>query len=283
LTTMYTSYNVDLTTSSSLDPTVESITSTKDSSTDSNTPQEPQLCSLMTSPPVVPAPGTLVTATAQACVLLTSTWELRTVSHATTPASTDALTVTHVPTTLATLTVPHVAAQDPTNVPHATVTQPSLMVAAHVMQATSETPTTVNSPPVKSTDVTSVLRTTTNTHVSCVKTTSSTSKTTTKDSDTVSTATMMTSTHTQPVVDVNATKSSSTTLMMSSTTHVTVTMTIISLMDTVPLVDKTVTTVTSTAALSVTSDSTTITPKPSVSTSAQLAQSTTPPATVENA
>jgi len=99
----------------------------------------------------------------------------------------------------------------------------------------------------------------------------------------VSTAMMMTSTHTQPVVDVNATKLSSTTLMMSSTTHVTVTMIIISLMDTVPLVDKTVTTATSTAALSVTSDSTTTTPKPSVSTSAQLAQSTTPPATVENA
>jgi len=148
LTTTYTSYSADPTTSSSLDPTVESTTSTKDSSTDSNTPQKPQLLSPITSTAVVPAPGTHVTETAQACVLLTSTWELRTASHATTPASTDALTVTHVPTMLATLTVPHVAAQDPTNVPHATVTQPSLMVAAHVMQATSETPTNVNLPPV---------------------------------------------------------------------------------------------------------------------------------------
>merc|ERR1719264_99301 len=164
---------------------------------DSNTPQKPQLFSLMTSPPAEPAPGTLVPETAQACVLLTSTWELRTVNHATTPASTDALTATHVPTTLVTLTVPHVAAQDPTSVPHATVTQTSLMV--------------------------------------------------------------------------------------SSTTHVTVTLIIISLMDTVPLVDKTVTTATSTVALSVTLDSTTTTLKPSVSTSAQLAQSTTPPATVDHA
>jgi len=155
------------------------------------------------------------------------------------------------------------------------------MVAAHVMQATKETPTTVNSPSVKSTAVTSVLKTELNTHVSCVKTTSSTSKTWMKDSDTVNTVMMMTSTHTQPVEDVNATKLSSTTPMMSSATHVTVTLIIISLMDTAPLVDKTVTTVTSTVALSVTSDLCMTTLKLSVSTSAQLAQSSTVPATVD--
>merc|ERR1719151_75080 len=78
----------------------------------------------------------------------------------------------------------------------------------------------------------------------------------------------MTSTHTQPVEDVNATKLSSTTPMMSSATHVTVTLIIISMMDTAPLVDKTVTTVTSTVALSVTSDLCMTTLKLSVSTSA---------------
>merc|ERR1719151_266884 len=62
----------------------------------------------------------------------------------------------------------------------------------------------------------------------------------------------MTSTHTQPVEDVNATKLSSTTPMMSST-----------------------------VALSVTSDLCMTTLKPSVSTSAQLAQSSTVPATVD--
>jgi len=57
-------------------------------------------------------------------------------------------------------------------------------------------------------------------------------------------------------------------------------MIIISLMDTAPLVDKTVTTVTSTVALSAISDSGTTIPQPYVSTSAQLAQYTIQPPTL---
>lgn len=146
---------------------------------------------------------------AQVCVTGISTWEIKTVSNATTPVSMDAVMVTHVQTMPATQTVPHVAAQEPINVLHATATPLWMMVAAHVMQVTdtSEVPTTVNSPLVKIKDVISVSLTTTNTHVSCAKTTSNTSKATTKDSDTVSTAMMTISIHIQLVEDVNATKS----------------------------------------------------------------------------
>merc|ERR1712045_267906 len=202
LITPYISYNVKAATSSSSDPTVEYITSMKDSSTDSNSHLQDQL---LTIP--LDAHGQPAKDSAQACVTMISTWEPRTVNSVTTPAPTDAVTVTHVPTMLATLTVPHVAAQDLTNVPHVTAMPISLMVAAHVMPDISEVPTTVNSQPATLTAVTSASRTKTNTHVFCAKTTSSTSKTKTKDSDIVSTVMMMTSTHIQPVEDVNATKS----------------------------------------------------------------------------
>jgi hypothetical protein len=50
---------------------------------------------------------------AQACAARTSTWDLKTVRNATTPAPMDVLTVHHVQITSATQTVPPVTDQDP--------------------------------------------------------------------------------------------------------------------------------------------------------------------------